>query len=434
MQGVFVLSSDRQPLDPCHPARARRLLDRGKAAVFRYAPFTIILKERMAAESVTHAHRLKLDPGSRVTGIAVVREETGRVAWAAEVTHRGQLVHAGLIERSSHRRSRRSRKTRYREKRFLNRTRREGWLPPSLQSRVSNLDTWQQRLRRLIPITAISVEKVRFDTQLMQNAEISGVEYQQGTLAGYEAREYLLEKWHRACAYCGVTSVPMQVEHIQPKARGGSNRISNLALACKDCNDAKGLLPIEVFLQDRPEALRRILAQAKAPLKDAAAVNATRWAVHRMLVATGLPVEVGAGGRTKWNRTRLGLPKAHWVDAACVGASTPDALDVNGVQPLQIRATGHGSHQMCRTDKYGFPNRHKKRARGFQGWLTGDLVRAVRSSGKYAGVQVGRIAIRFKPSFLLNGTDVHPKYLTRLQRADGYTYTTRKEEAHSPAS
>jgi hypothetical protein len=163
-------------------------------------------------------------------------------------------------------------------------------------------------------------------------------------------------------------------------------------------------------------------------------VNTTRWVVYQMLVATELPVEVGTGGRTKWNRTRLDLPKTHWLDAACVGASTPDTLDVTGVQPLQIRAMGHGSRQMCRTDRYGFPSRHKPRAKVFEGWQTGDLVRAVIPRGKYAGVHVGRIAIRFRPSFRLGTIDVHPKYLTRLHRADGYTYSTRKEEPHSPAS
>lgn len=434
MQQVFVLSHDRKPLDPCHPARARRLLDRGKAAVFRYAPFTIILKERIKDESGTHEFRVKLDPGSKTSGIAVVREDSGKVVWAAEISHRGQRVHALMQTRLAVRRSRRQRKTRYRQARFLNRRRKDGWLAPSLESRVANVVTWVERLRRFLPVTAISVETVRFDTQLMQNAEISGVEYQQGTLAGYEVREYLLEKWHRACAYCGVTAVPMQVEHIQPRKRGGSNRISNLALACQDCNDAKGTLPIEVFLNDRLEALTRIQAQAKVPLVDAAAVNSTRAALYDRLVHLGLPIEKGTGGRTKFNRTRLGLPKAHWLDAACVGASTPETLDVDGVQPLLIQAKGHGSRQMCRTDTYGFPNRHKPRAKYFQGWQTGDLVRAVVPTGKYAGVHTGRIAIRFRPLFRLGGIDVHPKYLRRLHRADGYTYLTRKEEPHSPAS
>jgi hypothetical protein len=159
------------------------------------------------------------------------------------------------------------------------------------------------------------------------------------------------------------------------------------------------------------------------PLKDAAAVNQTRWALYQRLVATGLPVEVGTGGRTKYNRSRLGLPKAHWTDAACVGASTPEVLETRGVCPLAIIATGRGTRQMCRTNASGFPTRHKPPAKTFQSWQTGDLVRAVIPTGKYAGVYVGRIAIRFRPSFRLDGRfDVHPKHLVRLHRADGYSY------------
>ncbi len=100
------------------------------------------------------------------------------------------------------RRSRRSRKTRYRATRYKNRRRKEGWLAPSLQSRVDNILTWVSRLRKFAEIGAISQELVNFDTQIMQNPEITGKEYQQGTLAGYETREYLLEKWGRKCVYC----------------------------------------------------------------------------------------------------------------------------------------------------------------------------------------------------------------------------------------
>ena len=89
MQYVFVLSNDRKPLDPCHPARARRLLKRGRAAVLRRYPFTIVLKDRTAAESATHRYRLRIDPGSCTTGLAIVCEDTGRVVWTAEIRHRG---------------------------------------------------------------------------------------------------------------------------------------------------------------------------------------------------------------------------------------------------------------------------------------------------------------------------------------------------------
>ena len=232
------------------------------------------------------------------------------------------------------------------------------WLPPSLESRVAHVLTWVGRFLRLCPITAASQELVKFDLQKIEDPEISGVASQQGTLAGYELREYLLEKWHRTCAYCGKTDVPLQVEHIHPKSRGGSDRVSNLTLACEPCNRRKGNRPVEVFLKKKPEVLERIRAQAKAPLKDATAVNATRWDLSRRLQATGLPVECGSGGRTKFNRTTQGLPKRHWLDAACVGASTPEHLGVEGIRPLLVKACGHGKRNRCGTDAYGFPIRH----------------------------------------------------------------------------
>jgi 5-methylcytosine-specific restriction endonuclease McrA len=420
---VFVLDKDRKPLDPCHPARARKLLDKGRAAVFKRFPFTIILKDRKAEDSVVHELCIKVDPGSKVTGIAVVQKETGQVVFAAEIEHRGRAIKKAMDSRRTSRRSRRNRKTRYRKSRFLNRTKPKGWLPPSLKSRIANVLTWMNRLRRLCPVVAISQELVRFDLQQMENPEIAGVEYQQGTLAGYEVREYLLEKWERKCAYCGKENVPLQVEHILARTNGGTDRISNLALACGPCNQVKGNRPIEEFLADRAEVLARILRQARAPLKDAAAVNATRWGLWRRLTATGLPVECGSGGRTKFNRTKRGLPKTHWLDAACVGVSTPEVLKVDGVRPLLIKAMGHGSRQMCRTDKYGFPIQHKLRASGFAGFKTGDIVRADIRVGKHQGKHSGRIAIRYRPCFRLGKIDVAPKYLTIIHRADGYDYS-----------
>src|SRR5262249_53521381 len=152
----------------------------------------------------------------------------------------------------------------------------------------------------------LAQELVHFDTQLLEHPAISGVEYRQWELAGDEVREYLLEKWGHCCAYCRATGVPLQVEHIVPKARGGSDRVSNLALACAGCNIAKGRQTAAEF--GHPEGK----AQARMPLGDAATVNSTRWALYRRLVATGLQVEVGAGGRTKWNRRARRLDKSHW--------------------------------------------------------------------------------------------------------------------------
>lgn len=412
---IFVLDTNKQPLMPCHPARARQLLKNGKAAVFRRYPFTIILAERDGGD--VQPVSVKIDPGSKTTGLATVAN--GRVLWAAELHHRGAVIRDRLLSRRAIRRSRRQRKTRYRKPRFLNRTRKAGWLPPSLESRVANVETWVARLRRLCPVSGLSMEMVRFDTQALQNPEISGVQYQQGTLHGYEVREYLLEKWQRQCAYCGAKDVPLQIEHIIPRARGGSDRVSNLALACGPCNQKKGSQTAAEF------GFPQIQAKAKAPLKDATAVNATRWRLFERLKDTGLPVEVGTGGRTKYNRTRQDYPKAHWIDAACVGPSG-EQVQLNPAMPvLAITAMGHGIRQVCQTDKYGFPKAHRARKKRNAGYQTGDLVRAVVPKGKYAGTHIGRITIRQRLSFRLNKFDVHPKYLQLLQRADGYGYAWR---------
>jgi len=428
MQKVFVLDTDKTPLTPCRPKRAKVLLKQGKAAVFRMFPFTVILKYGIHGAS-PRPLRVKIDPGSKKTGIAVVSDSTGEVIFAAEIEHRGQAVKDGLESRRAVRRGRRNRNTRYRKARFLNRTRPEGWLPPSLESRISNIETWVKRLMRLSPIQSISQELVRFDIQLMENPEISGVSYQQGTLAGYEVREYLLEKWNRKCAYCGNRDVPLETEHIRPKSRGGSDRISNLTLACRSCNEKKNSRTVEEFLKGKPEILKRILAQSKAPLKDAAAVNATRWTLFERLKAVGLPVEIGSGGLTKFNRIQRGLPKAHWIDAACVGKSTPEILKTDGIRPLQIKAAGHGKRQMCRVDRYGFPRTSAKSQKIVKGFQTGDMVKSAVTKGKKTGVYIGRVAVRLSGYFDIttnNGVvqGISYKSCLKLHGCDGYNYIT----------
>ncbi|MCZ6676543.1 MAG: RNA-guided endonuclease IscB, partial [Candidatus Poribacteria bacterium] len=257
----------------------------------------------------------------------------------------------------------------------------------------------------------------------MQNPEISGTEYQQGELFGYEVREYLLEKYSRTCAYCGVTDVPLEIEHILPKSRGGSNRVSNLTIACTDCNLKKGNQTAEEF------GYPQVQAQAKRPLKDTAAVNATRWKLYEQLQSTGLSVEVGTGGRTKFNRTQRGFPKTHWLDATCVGQSTPEELKVEGVRPLLITANGHGSRQMCRVDRFGFPRTRAKQFKRVKGFQTGDIVKAVVTKGKKIGTYIGRVAVRASGSFNIKTTNrtiqgINHKYCRSLQQMDGYSYTT----------
>ena len=417
---IFVLDTNKRPLTPCKPSIARKLLTAGKASVFRLYPFTIILKKEVTNTPETLT--LKLDPGSKTTGIALLKGD--KVIFGAELTHRGQSIKANLESRRSLRRGRRNRHTRYRQARFLNRTRPQGWLAPSLQHRVATTLTWVRKLIRLASIGSISQELVRFDLQQLENPEISGVEYHQGELHGYEVREYLLNKWDRKCSYCSVENIPLQIEHIHPKSKGGTNRISNLCLACEKCNQQKGTQLIEQFLAKKPDALKRVLAQAKRPLKDAAAVNSTRWALFNQLKATGLPVNKGSGGLTKFNRTQLSLPKTHWLDAACVGQI--DTLEILTDKPLLIKATGHGTRQMCRTDKFGFPSRYVPRLKFIKGFQTGDIVKAVVTTGKKVGKYLGRVAVRASGSFNISASElvqgISHKYCQIIHKKDGYSY------------
>ncbi|WP_413171230.1 RNA-guided endonuclease IscB [Anabaena azotica] len=425
MSKVFVLDTNFIPLNPIHSAQARQLLRNKKAAIFRQFPFTIILKESRP-DSPVSSLRLKIDPGAKFTGMALVNDSTGEVVFAAELKHRGFAIRDALTSRRQLRRSRRARKTRYRQPRFLNRTRPEGWLAPSLQSRIENIKTWVKKLRQFAPIGAISQELVRFDMQLMVNPDLQGREYQQGTLAGYETREYLLEKWDRQCAYCGVKDVPFQVEHIHPRAKGGSDSITNLTLSCEKCNTKKGTKDIKDFLKKDPSRLEKILKQAKRPLADAASVNTTRLALLKVLKATGLPVETGSGGLTKFNRSQQKLEKTHWIDAACVGQLTP-ILNIKGVKPLLITANGHGTRQSCRTDKYGFPSRYVPRFKFVNGFQTGDIVKAVVTKGTKIGAYIGRVAVRTSGSFNISTVSgliqgISYKYCKSIHKKDGYEY------------
>jgi 5-methylcytosine-specific restriction endonuclease McrA len=418
---------------PTTPGRARYFLKTGRAVVVRRFPFTIRLKDRMDGE--TQPVSLKIDPGSKTTGMALVRSD-GEVLHLAEVTHRGGAIRKAMEQRRSFRRRRRSANLRYRAPRFNNR-RSDRKLPPSLQSRVDNVTSWTNRYRRLLPVTDIAMESVRFDMQAMEAPGIQGVEYQQGTLAGYEVREYLLEKWGRKCAYCGAEHTPLQVEHIVPRARGGSNRISNLTLACDPCNKDKGAQSVEEFLAKKPAVLKKILAQAKTPLRDAAAVNVTRKFLFLALRETGLPVACSSGGRTKFNRSILDIPKTHALDAACVGET--ERLTGWDQPSLAIKAMGRGAYKRTRLDKHGFPRGYLMREKSVHGFQTGDMVRAVVPTGKKQGIHVGRVAVRKTGSFDIQTSagpaqGISHRYCRVIQRSDGYNYdlNSNNKEARIP--
>ena len=295
---VFVLNMRGNPLMPTTPRKARKLLEHNRAKVIQRTSFTIQLL--YATGETKQNITLGIDPGYSTIGYSAVSDSKELIAGEVELRRDIKKL---IEQRASYRRTRRGRLW-YREPRFDNRDRDKGWFAPSIQHKLDSHIKLVDRLKGILPITKVIVEVATFDQQKMQNPEISGIEYQQGALQGYEVREYLLEKWKRTCAYCGKTDVPLEIEHIVPKSRGGSNRVSNLTIACHECNQAKNNLTAEEF--GYPD----IQAKAKKPLQSAAFMNI----VKKKLVEL-LDCEITYGYFTKHNRIFFGLEKSHVNDA-----------------------------------------------------------------------------------------------------------------------
>ena len=371
---VIALDKHKKPLGFCTERRARILMEKRRACIYRYFPFTIILKDIDVRDiGSLPTYRIKIDPGSKYTGIAVIQNDNNTVILYAQIEHRGGEIKSALQTRRGCRRNRRSRETRYRRCKFskggqFTSSRPKGWLPPSIKSIGDNIIHWVALLSKLVNITDCSFEAVRFDTQLMDNPEIEGEGYQHGTLEGTEIREYLLDKYGHVCRYCrGVSGDPiLEWEHIVPKSKGGSDSVKNATLSCSRCNRDKG----DSLLDDweAKEALilndpgtsekRKALAGAriegiqyvrsgkpnKVSNRYCAWANASRRCIEKGLFAMFENVKCASGGRTKYNRTRLGLPKDHHYDALCVGAVPEDGYrDRTGQYCLKIKATGHGT-------------------------------------------------------------------------------------------
>lgn len=316
-----VLDQNGKPLMPTKRlGKVYRLLKTKKAHIVSYEPFTI----QLDYEPDTHIIQpmtLGVDSGAIHSGYAVANEQ--REYYNAEVIARDNIS-KNISDRSMYRRNRRSRKTRYRKPRFNNRkNKKRGWLPPSLEQKVAVQLNEIDHIHRHFPIETIIVEVAEFDIQKIKNPDISGKDYQQGTLQGYNIRNYLLEKHGRKCFYCDKEVSNFEVEHRIPKAKGGSNRIDNLTLSCHSCNQKKGTLTAEEFIKqtlptEKVTKKLKQLPKEKLLFKYMAHMNATRWTLYNTIDDKYPNVKMTYGYITKYNRINAGLPKAHHIDAKCI--------------------------------------------------------------------------------------------------------------------
>ena len=408
---------------PCHPARARELLTKGKAAVFRQQPFTIILKDR--SDGITQPIDIGIDPGSKTTGISLrarFKKRVWTVLFAMHLVSRSSVIRKKLFDRATYRRNRRS-KLRYRPSRFDNRTKPKGWLAPSVQSLLDIHTTWIDRLDRLTKIVSYTLEYAAFDTHQMHMDIKSNKDYQHGTLFGLAVKQYLIKKYHNTCAYCDTTGTKMTIDHVVPRSKGGTDRVSNLVLACYDCNQRKGNLDIREYLRNQPTKLEIILKGLKIPLKGATKTSILSNRLPLILARHIGIEELTYGYVTQYNRYIQSYPKDHWIDASCTGHIGKDIRLNSSMRPLIVTAKGHGERKRVRLDRYGFPKGHKLRNKSFMGFQTGDIVRVVKN-----GISlVGRVMIRHSGYFdIISSTgriNSHYSNCTLLQCNDGYQYT-----------
>jgi 5-methylcytosine-specific restriction endonuclease McrA len=404
---VFVLAPDEKPLMPTTPRRARMWLKQKLARVVKRSPFTIRLRFEPSSRYAQHV-KVGVDTGSKTIGVAATAHS--EVLYQAEVSLRVDIKR-GLDQRRQYRRHRRNRKTRYRPARLNNRRRSRDWLAPSLRSKAESTVRAVVRVAGILPVRHVRLEVASFDTQKMQAPEISGIEYQHGDLTGYHVREYLLVKWGRKCAYCGKTGVPLEVEHIVPRIRGGTNRVSNLTLACGTCNRSKGKRTAEGF--GYPE----VQARALKPLKDAVHVSIIKsWVIQtlsKLLDQVG--ISTTHGYETKYKRMiTLELPKTHYFDAVAI-ASEPGEKILPAKEWYQCKCVPRGNYQLYN----GSRSKHKVSApKKVFGWKLYELVKVNGQTGYISGRRAnGRFSVKdaVTGKLLVDGVD-HRK-LVRLARA-----------------
>ena len=302
---VYVLNKHGEPLMPCTPRKARLLLKQGKAKVVKRTPFTIQLL--YGSSGYKQPINLGVDAGSKHIGISATTEK--KVLFEAEVELRNDIVEL-LADRRQYRKSRRSRKTRYRKARFSNRKKPDGWLAPSVQHKIDSHIKIIEKIHKILPISQVIIEVAQFDIQKIKNPDIQGKEYQQGEQLGFwNVREYVLWRdGHKCQGRKGCTNKVLNVHHIESRKTGG-DAPNNLITLCETCH------------RDYHAGKLKLNLKRGQSYRDATFMGIMRLAVYNKLKELYQNVKLTYGYITKHKRIEAGLEKSHMVDARCISGN-----------------------------------------------------------------------------------------------------------------
>ena len=385
VMNVFVLNMRGEPLMPCSPRKARILLRDGKAEIAGYRPFTIQLTIA-TGETVQEVH-VGVDTGSKHIGMAVTSES--KVLFSADISLR-QDISSLLKTRRDLRRGRRYRKTRYRKARFLNRRRKDRWLPPSLESRVQAHFKWIDRICSLLPNPVLHIEAGKFDPAKMVNPEISGEQYQQGPAAGYhDVRYFVFARDEYTCQVCKKKNKILQTHHILFRSNGGTDRADNLITVCTDCHTHEAHQPGGILY--RWQAQHKQVKQYKEP----AFMNTLR----RRMFDRYPGAHFTYGSVTTPSRKALGLEKSHVNDAiAITGTDSLVHVPQAPLIILQVRTKKRSLHEATprkgRKEKNRTQKREAKNTPSKNGFHLSDRVRACGKTGYITGFTGSNVYIR----------------------------------------
>lgn len=214
---VYVQDINGKPMMPTtRYGKVRRLLKDKKAVVVNLCPFTI--KLTYVTSDYKQEIVLGVDAGTKHVGLSATTKS--KELYSSEVILRNDIVDL-LSTRRELRRSRRNR-LRYRKPRFDNRvkSKRPGWIAPSVKYKIDAHIRVIDNVCSILPISRIVVEVAQFDTQKINNPEISGKEYQEGDqLRFWNVREYVLARDGHKCQYCKGKSKDkiLNVHHIESR-------------------------------------------------------------------------------------------------------------------------------------------------------------------------------------------------------------------------
>lgn len=281
----------------------RVLLKEKKARVVENKPFTI--KLLYETKEYTQPVRLGIDSGYSYIGYSAVTDKEELIGGELELL-KGQKER--LKERAIYRKQRRSR-LRHRKPRFDNRAIPKGWLAPSLQHKLDSHERFISKLKKILPITEITIEVAQFDTHKLKNPEVSCKDYQDGEQKGFfNLREYILHRDKHKCQVCKKEDTILQVHHVGYWKKDMSNRPQNLMTVCVKCH-----IPRNHQKSGKLWGLKPINKGFK---------EATFMTLIRKRLADNMRLKVTYGYLTKSKRIELGLDKSHQNDAFVIAKGT----------------------------------------------------------------------------------------------------------------